>query len=97
MKGILLIQLGSPRSPAIADVRRFLCELLMDPRILDLPWPLRKALVEAVLMNGLKVNDEPFVPAPPKAKAAKEEAAPAKPAKGEKADKSAKPAKKEAK
>ena len=56
-----------------------------------------KALVEAALMNGLKVNDEPFVPAPPKVKAAKEEAAPAKPAKGEKADKSAKPAKKETK
>ena len=56
-----------------------------------------RALVEAVLTNGLKVNDEPFVPYVPKVKAAKEEAAPAKAAKGEKADKSAKPAKKESK
>lgn len=44
-RGILLINLGSPDSPAEADVRRYLAEFLMDPRVLDLPWPLRWFIV----------------------------------------------------
>jgi ferrochelatase len=33
--GVLLINLGTPRSPATGDVRRYLREFLMDPRVLD--------------------------------------------------------------
>lgn len=43
--GVLLMNLGSPDSPAETDVRRYLAEFLMDPRVLDLPWPLRWFIV----------------------------------------------------
>ncbi|MGD0960129.1 MAG: ferrochelatase [Methylomonas sp.] len=36
-RGILLVNLGSPASTKIADVRRFLAEFLSDPRVVDLP------------------------------------------------------------
>ncbi|MCP3980146.1 MAG: ferrochelatase [bacterium] len=35
--GLLLINLGTPDSPAPADVRPYLREFLMDPRVLDIP------------------------------------------------------------
>jgi len=35
--GVLLIQLGTPRSPAVSDVRRYLREFLGDRRVLDMP------------------------------------------------------------
>lgn len=44
-KGVLLVNLGSPDSPAVADVRRYLREFLMDGRVLDAPWPIRFCLV----------------------------------------------------
>lgn len=36
-KGLLLVNLGSPQSPEVADVRRFLREFLSDPRVIDIP------------------------------------------------------------
>ena len=44
-KGILLVNLGSPDSPSVADVRRYLREFLMDGRVIDVPWPLRAFIV----------------------------------------------------
>lgn len=35
--GVLLVNLGSPSSPATRDVRRFLREFLGDPRVVNLP------------------------------------------------------------
>jgi ferrochelatase len=35
--GVLLIQLGTPNSPAVGDVRRYLREFLGDRRVLDIP------------------------------------------------------------
>ncbi len=35
---IIFVQLGSPRSPKIKDVRIFLKEFLGDPRVVDLPY-----------------------------------------------------------
>jgi ferrochelatase len=35
-KAVLLVNLGSPDSPAVPDVRRYLREFLMDPRVLDI-------------------------------------------------------------
>jgi ferrochelatase len=55
-RGILLVNLGTPDSPAVADVRRYLNEFLMDARVIDLPWPLRRLLVSAVIL--------PFRPKP---------------------------------
>lgn len=47
--GVLLINLGTPRSPSTGDVRRYLREFLSDPRVIDLRAPLRFALVNAVI------------------------------------------------
>ncbi|MDR1877455.1 MAG: ferrochelatase [Flavobacteriaceae bacterium] len=46
MKGILLVNLGSPKSPSEEDVRVYLREFLMDKRVIDAPWPIRKMIVE---------------------------------------------------
>ncbi len=48
--GALLVNLGSPDSPSTADVRRFLREFLMDPRVLDLPWPVRFFVVHGLIL-----------------------------------------------
>ena len=37
MQKIILVQLGSPKSPQVDDVRAFLKEFLSDPRLVDLP------------------------------------------------------------
>ena len=50
-KGILLVNLGSPDSPSIPDVRRYLNEFLMDGRVLDLPWLLRRFVVGMILIK----------------------------------------------
>ncbi len=49
-RGILLVNLGSPASPSIADVRRYLGEFLMDPRVIDSPWLVRKFVVSAFIL-----------------------------------------------
>ncbi|MGH8355149.1 MAG: ferrochelatase [Pseudomonas sp.] len=46
---LLLVNLGSPASTAVADVRRYLDQFLMDPYVVDLPWPLRRLLVSLIL------------------------------------------------
>jgi ferrochelatase len=49
-RAVLLVNLGSPDSPAEADVRRYLDQFLMDPRVVDLPWPARRLLVSAFIL-----------------------------------------------
>jgi len=49
-KGILLVNLGSPDSPKVPDVRRYLREFLMDGRVLDAPWPVRFFVVHALIL-----------------------------------------------
>jgi protoporphyrin/coproporphyrin ferrochelatase len=49
-QGILLVNLGSPNSPAVPDVRRYLREFLMDKRVLDAPWPVRFFVVHALIL-----------------------------------------------
>lgn len=41
---------GSPDSTAVADVRTYLGEFLMDPYVIDLPFPLRYALVHGAIL-----------------------------------------------
>jgi len=53
-KAILLLNLGSPDSPAVPDVRRYLNEFLMDGRVIDSPWLLRRLLVGMILINRPK-------------------------------------------
>ncbi len=48
--GVLLINTGSPDSPEVADVRRYLNQFLMDERVLDAPAPLRRILVSGFIL-----------------------------------------------
>lgn len=48
---LLLVNLGSPASPSVPDVRRYLDQFLMDPYVVDLPWPLRRLLVSLILVR----------------------------------------------
>ncbi len=48
---LLLANLGSPRSTSVGDVRRYLNQFLMDPYVIDLPWPLRRLIVGLILIN----------------------------------------------
>jgi protoporphyrin/coproporphyrin ferrochelatase len=48
--GILLLQLGTPDSPSVSDVRRYLTEFLNDPRVIDIPWLARKLLVNLIIV-----------------------------------------------
>src|SRR5580700_3792374 len=48
-QGVLLVNLGSPDSTAVPDVRRYLREFLMDPRVIDAPYPVRFALVNGII------------------------------------------------
>jgi ferrochelatase len=50
-KGILLVNLGSPDSPSVPDVRRYLNEFLMDGRVIDAPWPVRRFVVGMILIK----------------------------------------------
>jgi len=54
MKGILLVNLGSPDSTSVGDVRRYLNEFLMDARVIDAPWLVRRFVVGMILVNRPK-------------------------------------------
>lgn len=51
MKGILLVNLGSPQSPTAKDVKPYLDEFLMDKRVIDLPYLLRALVVKGIILN----------------------------------------------
>lgn len=48
--GVLLVNLGTPASPAPSDVRRYLIEFLTDGRVIDLPWLWRQLLVRGTIV-----------------------------------------------
>ncbi|SPE53403.1 Ferrochelatase [Verrucomicrobia bacterium] len=59
--GVLLVNLGSPDSPAVADVRRYLREFLMDARVLDVNWLVRFCVVHfAILPSRPKQSAEAY-------------------------------------
>jgi len=49
-RGILLVNLGTPASCRTADVRRYLGDFLMDPYVLDVPWPIRRMIVSCFIL-----------------------------------------------
>ncbi|NLN33584.1 MAG: ferrochelatase [Flavobacteriaceae bacterium] len=49
-KGVLLINLGSPDSTDVQDVKKYLREFLMDPLVLDSPYLVRKFVVEGAIL-----------------------------------------------
>jgi ferrochelatase len=50
-RAVLLVNLGSPDSTSVPDVRRYLREFLGDERVLDLPKPLRWLLLEGIILR----------------------------------------------
>src|SRR6478735_6930680 len=48
--GVLLINLGTPDSPSVSDVRSYLSQFLNDPRVIDIPWLSRKLLVNLIIV-----------------------------------------------
>src|SRR5215216_6230035 len=48
--GVLLINLGTPDSPSVSDVRSYLSQFLNDPRVIDIPWLARKILVNMIIV-----------------------------------------------
>ncbi len=51
MKGVLLVNLGSPDSTKPKDVKKYLDEFLMDPRVIDVPFWFRSFLVRGIILN----------------------------------------------
>src|SRR6202012_4100318 len=49
-RAILLMNLGSPDSTSTRDVHTYLMEFLMDKRVIDSPWLLRKILVGGLIV-----------------------------------------------
>ncbi|MBK5213128.1 MAG: ferrochelatase [Flavobacteriaceae bacterium] len=50
-KGVLLVNLGSPDSTNPKDVKKYLDEFLMDPRVIDMPFWFRSFLVRGIILN----------------------------------------------
>ena len=59
-KAILLVNLGSPDSPSVPDVRRYLNEFLMDGRVIDTPWLVRRFIVGLILINRPKQSGHAY-------------------------------------
>ena len=51
MKGALLVNLGSPDSTSVKDVKKYLDEFLMDKRVIDTPYLLRAFIVKGIILN----------------------------------------------
>jgi ferrochelatase len=51
MKGVLLVNLGSPESPTPKDVKPYLDEFLMDKYVIDVPFLLRALLVRGIILR----------------------------------------------
>lgn len=48
--GVLLINLGTPKDHSRKQVRKYLKEFLNDKRVVDLPWLIRKILVNFIII-----------------------------------------------
>src|ERR1043165_1592452 len=49
-RGIILMNLGSPDSTAVKDVRKYLNEFLMDKKVIDIPYLMRLLLVKGIIV-----------------------------------------------
>ncbi len=47
---VLILNLGTPDNPSVPAVRRYLSEFLNDARVIDIPWLLRKILVNLIIV-----------------------------------------------
>ncbi|MDO4228811.1 MAG: ferrochelatase [Capnocytophaga sp.] len=51
-KGVLLVNLGSPDSTEVEDVKQYLDEFLMDERVIDFPFVLRSFIVRGIILRS---------------------------------------------
>lgn len=51
VKGVLLVNLGSPESPEPKDLKPYLDEFLMDERVIDVPLWLRNIIVRGIILQ----------------------------------------------
>lgn len=49
--GLMLVNLGSPTSPEVSDVRTYLTQFLHDPYVIDFPAPVRSLLVDGLILR----------------------------------------------
>ncbi|HEV7620226.1 MAG TPA: ferrochelatase [Flavisolibacter sp.] len=49
-RAVVLMNLGSPDSTRVKDVKRYLDQFLMDERVIDKPWLLRALLVKGIIV-----------------------------------------------
>src|SRR6059058_4381558 len=49
-RAVVLMNLGSPNSTRVSDVKKYLDEFLMDERVIDKPWLLRALLVKGIIV-----------------------------------------------
>lgn len=49
-KGLLIVNLGSPETVEVSDVRSYLNQFLMDGEVIDLPWFFRLFLVRGIIV-----------------------------------------------
>ena len=49
-RAIVLMNLGSPDSTEVKDLKRYLDQFLMDERVIDKPWLLRALLVKGIIV-----------------------------------------------
>ena len=49
-RGILLMNLGSPASTSVRDVKKYLNEFLMDERVIDIPYFARLLLIKGIIV-----------------------------------------------
>ena len=49
-KGLIILNLGSPQSYSVNDVRSYLNEFLMDERVMDIPFFLRQIIVKGFIV-----------------------------------------------
>ncbi len=49
-KAILLVNVGTPDSPDVHDVKKYLSQFLNDPHVMNIPWLWRKILVNGMII-----------------------------------------------
>ena len=61
----MLMNLGSPDTTEVKDVRRYLDEFLMDERVIDKPWLFRALLVKGIIVPFRAPRSPPSLLATP--------------------------------
>ena len=55
------MNLGSPDSTSVPDVRRYLNEFLMDEKVIDVPYLLRLFLVRGIISPFVRPNQQRLI------------------------------------